>query len=31
MAIEVVNGKIVVDTGKITQRARWDPSQAVKV
>ncbi len=31
MALQVVNGKIVVDTGKITSRSQWDPSQAVKV
>lgn len=31
MQLTIENGKVVVDTGKITQRERWDPSQAVKV
>jgi cytochrome b6-f complex iron-sulfur subunit len=31
MAISVSGGKIVVDTGKITSRIRWEPNQAVKL
>ena len=31
MELTIDGGKVVVDTGKITQRERWDPSQAVKV
>jgi cytochrome b6-f complex iron-sulfur subunit len=31
MAISIENGNIVVDTGQITQRANYDPSQAFKV
>ncbi|MBI2910321.1 MAG: Rieske 2Fe-2S domain-containing protein [Chloroflexi bacterium] len=31
MELTVEGGKVVVNTGKITQRERWDPSQAVKV
>ncbi|MBI4319733.1 MAG: ubiquinol-cytochrome c reductase iron-sulfur subunit [Chloroflexi bacterium] len=31
MEMRVEDGKVVVDTGKIVQRERWDPSQAVKV
>ncbi len=31
MAIDLSGGKIVVDTGKITTRTRFEPSQAVKV
>ncbi|MEO8286426.1 MAG: Rieske 2Fe-2S domain-containing protein [Chloroflexota bacterium] len=30
-AIDLSGGKIVVDTGKITTRVQWEPSQAVKV
>jgi cytochrome b6-f complex iron-sulfur subunit len=30
MAIEIKGGKITVNTGKITQRGQWEPSQAVK-
>ena len=30
MFIDLGGGKIVVDTGKITTRVRWDPSQATK-
>ena len=30
-AIDLAGGKIVVDTGKITTRVQYDPSQAVKV
>lgn len=31
MAIIVQGDTVIVDTGKISQRERWDPSQAVKV
>jgi cytochrome b6-f complex iron-sulfur subunit len=31
MAITIAGGKITVDSGKITTRVRWEPSQAVKV
>jgi len=31
MAIDLTGGKIVVDTGKITTRVQYEPSQAVKV
>lgn len=31
MELTIEGGKVVVDTGKIIQRERWDPSQAVKV
>lgn len=31
MAVEVVGGKVVVNTGKIIQRADWNPGQATKV
>ena len=31
MFIDLSGGKIVVDTGKITTRVRWDPSQATKI
>jgi cytochrome b6-f complex iron-sulfur subunit len=31
MEITVAGGKITVNTGKITTRVRWEPSQAVKV
>jgi cytochrome b6-f complex iron-sulfur subunit len=31
MAIDLSGGKIVVDTGKITTRVQYNPSQAVKV
>ncbi len=31
MAIEIVDGKVVVDTGKITQRLNHDPSHVTKV
>lgn len=31
MAIEITGGKIVVDTGKRTERVQWEPSQALKV
>ncbi|TAK22162.1 MAG: cytochrome B6 [Chloroflexota bacterium] len=30
MAISIENGNLLVDTGKITQRAAYDPSQAFK-
>ncbi|MFQ6015292.1 MAG: ubiquinol-cytochrome c reductase iron-sulfur subunit [Anaerolineae bacterium] len=28
--LEIVDGQVVVDTGKVTRRERYDPSQAVK-
>lgn len=31
MQITISGGKITVDTGKLTQRVRWEPSQAFKV
>jgi Rieske Fe-S protein len=31
MELRIEDGKVVVDTGKIIQRERWDPKQAVKV
>ena len=31
MEVEVVNGKVFVNTGKIIQRADWHPEQATKV
>jgi cytochrome b6-f complex iron-sulfur subunit len=31
MAVEVSGNSVIVDTGKITSREGWDPSQAVKV
>jgi hypothetical protein len=30
MAVTVENGNLVVDTGKITQRSGYEPSQAFK-
>lgn len=31
MAVEIVDGKVVVDTGKIIQRLDYDPSQVTRV
>lgn len=31
MAVTIENGNVVVDTGNITQRTQYDPSQAVQV
>lgn len=31
MEIEVVNGRVIVNTGKIIQRAEWQPDQATKL
>lgn len=31
MAVSIAGGKVIVDTGAIIQRERWEPTQAVKV